>query len=366
MQSTVKANKAVKNNALLNIQRNLDIARKALICGICKNVLQKPVILPCFKTVCELHLKNMKGLDCVLCQGWHAIPPEGFSENLMAKNKVDSQSYLSDEEKKWRAELDSSNSDFACLFERLELREPELEIFLYDYFAELRIKMDIHREEIKIEIDNIHERMLLQLNAYEKNCKEKLQLTNETLANLNKQASLDKFKEKCEHEFFKSSHSDVANFKLLKNEQNARASNLKSSAQNFEYLKLAIDNYSFHPCVFTEKTLFGELKINDYDIDEIHKLMRLFVNINCAKCDSNLCVTAANIFCSIKEGLKNSFTNQVGIEHTIITVYKLDNYDQELIVKCGKAHTKESLRNCRTCKFWPPDMGNSWFTGKIS
>ena len=62
MQSTVKANKAVKNNALLNIQRNLDTARKALICGICKNVLQKPVILPCFKTVCELHLKNIKSL----------------------------------------------------------------------------------------------------------------------------------------------------------------------------------------------------------------------------------------------------------------------------------------------------------------
>ena len=57
---------------------------KLLECDYCKLILEKPVTLPCGKTLCQHHLEdtNENKYSCTFCLGEeHQIPKNGFKLN---------------------------------------------------------------------------------------------------------------------------------------------------------------------------------------------------------------------------------------------------------------------------------------------
>jgi len=58
-------------------------------CKVCKGVLVDPILLPCGETVCKAHTDEIRKGKCMLCDGSHIVPKEGFLENRIVKDMLE-------------------------------------------------------------------------------------------------------------------------------------------------------------------------------------------------------------------------------------------------------------------------------------
>ena len=131
------------------------MSSKQLICQFtgCKLILENPVTMPCSNSICKHHLEQVEQSDhkynCFLCQEQHEIPINGFSINksldLMIQNYYESDP-IRKKIMKLFVELNNSVKEYNSIIPG---------VYIYDYFAEIRNQVDLHREEL---IKKIYER----------------------------------------------------------------------------------------------------------------------------------------------------------------------------------------------------------------
>jgi hypothetical protein len=89
---------------------------------------------------------------------------------------VESQSYLSGEEKRLKQKLEESIRKFFEFYDEFQLNRTKLDLDVFEHFQEMRFQIDEHRERIKERIDHIALAMVDQTKKYEalylKNIKE--------------------------------------------------------------------------------------------------------------------------------------------------------------------------------------------------
>ena len=143
----------------------IDKLKSLFVCQLCKCQYEKPIILPCGEIICEKDLdifyKNQDSIkNCKFCDKEHSK-----SSKIPAKQTIK------------LMELGSHQIDFGKTFEygKNVLRDLDRTIrdyeqinndpnnYIYNYFNDLKNQCDIKREEIKMEIDNHFDNLLLEI-----------------------------------------------------------------------------------------------------------------------------------------------------------------------------------------------------------
>jgi len=206
----------------------------ALICRFknCNKFFKDPILLPCYESICNNHLKDIKEdkFNCVFCKKDHQIPENGF---LLQKSLIDILNlnfHLTDQGKEAKKVL----KELEKCIEDIEMINNDPENYIFEYFLNIRNKIDLERERLKLSIDMISDQLMIKLNDYQKECK----LNLDKIKQLNKQTQIDlnKLKQQTSdwQEMLRSPKLEDQNIKTIKNEIDQ---NLNKPLEVFEELK---------------------------------------------------------------------------------------------------------------------------------
>ena len=125
--------------------------KSELICNICKLILKDPVLLPCLSVVCGKHLHDditKSGvIMCLKCDKEFKLPESGFPPNEVVANIIAKEYHLNDKEKAIKRSIQDMIRKLEQLQEDLKQKHHEdLEANNFNYFSEIRRKIDIQRE----------------------------------------------------------------------------------------------------------------------------------------------------------------------------------------------------------------------------
>ena len=200
----------------------------------CNKFFHIPIRLPCDNTLCQSHIKelyedkeNMSSIRCYFCNSVHSLSENDgyFPINYDLKKLLDLNLHLSEKHKNVKIlneKLDKLTNEIKCV-------KTQPDLFVYDYFAELRKKIDIHREKLKYEIDQISEEMIDKLKLLENECNSNLK-----------------------------EHVEIFNDKIEKKENNQFIDEIRKPNLNEEKLNELYEE--INKCINENETLFEILK----------------------------------------------------------------------------------------------------------
>ena len=211
-----------------------------LVCQICNSIYEKPVIIPCQKTICKSHLCDSSGLlrdsfECIFCKTSHKIPPiKGFSPNYPLQQQVESNIYLSESELKLKFELDKSLKISENTNEKLENAEETMR----KYFINIKIKINSHRDHLKSQIDKQAEKTLEKANEIEAKFKQ--------IINSKKAKFYDSEAAKLNLEFeFRKSDVEIVKLENFREELNRKILELDESLKDL--IDISLKSCFFEP-----------------------------------------------------------------------------------------------------------------------
>ena len=140
----------------------------SLICELdcCKLILENPVTLLCGNTLCKEHFDKFNDkFICYFCKKEHQVPEDGFVINKTTNNIINNYINMNPLRKK----IKESFEELSESIEEYEKIEPDG--YVFDYFSDKRNKVDLHREELKKEIDQKSDEIIQQLKEKEEECK---------------------------------------------------------------------------------------------------------------------------------------------------------------------------------------------------
>lgn len=213
----------------------------------CELIYENPITLPCGNSMCKSHLDQYNcNFKCYFCNDEHEIPENGFSINKTIIKMIDSIIESNPIRKKINESFEKINESIS------EYENLHPDVYIYEYFEDIRLKVDLHREELKKEIDEKSDEIIKKLKDKEEKCKsnsvnvEKIKLKNMnssfTLKNMFRVPNLTK-KE------LNNLTSKINNqLKFIQNELN-------------KYKKSLLLNESIKFDKFEKSSLFGELLV---------------------------------------------------------------------------------------------------------
>ena len=144
--------------------------RNFLDCDICNKLLIDPVLTLCGFTVCKSHVDEYEeSFQCDLCQSKHTVPKEGFISSRRLQDALSIQlntlelTPVYDECKKVIGE---AQKDVA----QIESIDKDPENYIYEYFEDIKRKVDLRREYLKERIDKYSDETIESINIAQSNC----------------------------------------------------------------------------------------------------------------------------------------------------------------------------------------------------
>ena len=152
-----------------------DRMKRLIICKLCHETLEGPIILPCGKTICSKHLLNeTNNFKCNLCENSHDKTLDKFPVNQTVNELLQ----ICDE----YVDLNSINlgKEYNLAKEKLKhlndlINESELLIkdpafYINDYFSKLRNEVDLSKDQKIQDIVQKHEEIINELKEIELKC----------------------------------------------------------------------------------------------------------------------------------------------------------------------------------------------------
>ena len=152
-----------------------DRLKRLIICKLCHETLEDPIILPCFKTICSKHLlKETNNFKCGLCDNFH----DKTFDMLPANEELNELLKICDD----YVNLNSIDlgPDYKLAKEKLKylndlIKESELLIrdpafYINDYFTKLRNEIDLSKEQQIEDIEQKYEQIINELKEKERKC----------------------------------------------------------------------------------------------------------------------------------------------------------------------------------------------------
>ena len=186
--------------------------KSTLTCSYCSKILKDPIKLPCKGNLCKEHLTEksvikQNRIKCAKCKQEFEVVDNEFKLNNFIKKQLDDHVYLSDAEFVLKKQIQDSFGKFFQMYEQFALNKTTFDLDIHNHFQETRFKLDEHREELKVKIDNIYMTMIDKTKkleaAYLKNLKDKLE------------ASLESFETKSLEQSLKETEDTFRNPNLL-------------------------------------------------------------------------------------------------------------------------------------------------------
>ena len=246
------------------------ISKTHLTCSNCRKIFIDPIKLPCDHSICSHHINNanalihkqIKCVDC--CQIFDAFKAKEFESNTLLKEYLINESYLSDEEKCLRQQMESFLNEFFKQFDQFMASKNDLDLNCFNFFQELRFRIDLHREitpkvyTISL-FNHIYQtafEMIEQIQSYEK------WFINEINSKLF--VSFKSLEEEmtCLNETFRDPNLTIEKLKQMILKQNEAMLDLKSKIKEVNNFKEHFKTNMFIPCF--DWIDFGQLYLFKY------------------------------------------------------------------------------------------------------
>jgi WD40 repeat protein len=132
----------------------------------CKLILENPIVLPCGFSLCKQHLENVNHkFNCFFCNDEHEkLTENGFLMSKTINSIIDEYFQVNPVMIEIKESFDKLNESIK------EYEKIDPDVYIYDYFAEIRNKVDLHREELIKEINYISNEIIKQLKDKEEKC----------------------------------------------------------------------------------------------------------------------------------------------------------------------------------------------------
>jgi WD40 repeat protein len=215
--------------------------------------------LPCLcASVCRAHLSDKTSkngiIDCLACQNRFQIKTFNFEQDLAAKALVDSDAFLTSDEKESKQSLLELTYQRQVLYDKFTSELNGFEVYNFDYFQEKNRIIEIQREELKRKIDKMSNEMV-ELNkkaqASFQRQRDKLK-TNEPLFDVKSQ-------EKSLIDHFRKIDLTSETTIQLKEEQQRQINVIEDKLERINRLKGQVNSCGFTPNPEFSKSNFGSL-----------------------------------------------------------------------------------------------------------
>ena len=264
------------NHHVLNLNKKTRkpqkmVGKKDLVCKICvRKILKQPISLPCScTTICKEHVDDATrtetpaSITCPACQKSFSIPKEGFKEDFKVKTQLKRDAFLNIEEKRLKKHLEKCLKDLSTMVKSINLAVTVFPVTQYDHFANVRREIDLRRENLIRQINDLSDDLILQVKEAEKEFKLNVENTMDFSTDVD--FNLDKEKESLA-EFFRSSNLNIESVHRLKRENDAKLSELQAKLDRFKQFELnlqknkfkVMETFSFEKKPFS----FGKLSTN--------------------------------------------------------------------------------------------------------
>ena len=244
----------------------LDISKmnikQELTCNYCNEIFQNPILLTCCnENICKAHIEELisssssSEFTCPLCNGENPNSKLNFNKFM--------QKMLENELHKFKIDAKHKNvfNNLRNEIENLDTIVINAESIIFDEMSELKRQVDLDREQLKMEIDELADGLIQQLQVYEDKFKAEYK-KNFELENLNSLAESSRIHL---NEYEKVLSSFSAN-KEGQDEKKKQSENLirliqtkKKRAKNALFSNLLI---KYRPVETKKEDLFGRLVVN--------------------------------------------------------------------------------------------------------
>lgn len=132
-------------------------------CEYCSKLLVKPITLPCGASICESHLDQIiKGL-CKFCDELHPKGPYQVNRKLNKLIELEVNSI------KMSPKFDACKKSIDKAKEFVDkIENPEN--FIYEHFQQIKLNVDLRREELKLQIEDYSNEILCKIDQTQKDC----------------------------------------------------------------------------------------------------------------------------------------------------------------------------------------------------
>ena len=239
-----------------------------LVCPICQKILNEPVQLPCFCTICNAHLTDQtvskEGfIKCVTCKEDFDVANSRCKENKLAKILLEGDGHLTEPEK--AAKLNILNTFERIMAMQNQLRNTNdqglIELNCFEHFGEIKRKLDIQREVLKAQVDDLSQCETRKTERNDKFFRQKLaELREMRDFNMSNQRHiLD--------DEFRNVNLDITHVVRLKEESQSILALLKTKMAELNQLTNQIRACRFEanskPVV---KSTYGQMKFREYKV----------------------------------------------------------------------------------------------------
>jgi hypothetical protein len=144
--------------------------KQNFICPHCNKIFKHPILLPCYDTICEHHLRekmilNKRSIECKKCKKTFNLDDLKYGPNKQLQSLLDNDIHLNDEEKSLKNALLESCANFDQMSQKYHDLDSES---IKAHFDRLRRQLDERRESLKGKIDEIY----LEMTERTTNCEE--------------------------------------------------------------------------------------------------------------------------------------------------------------------------------------------------
>jgi hypothetical protein len=146
--------------------------KEELTCKLCNEIYKSPISLNCGDSLCKHHIEELVSnnstnkLLCPICNKENLI--NDFDVNKLIEKLIKKELHGFEFEPKYLATLKNLKMEKEKLTSIL--KDPEN--FIYEEISELKRQVDLDRERLKKEIDDLADDLIKQLESYEKKFKE--------------------------------------------------------------------------------------------------------------------------------------------------------------------------------------------------
>lgn len=147
----------------------MDKILNALKCPTCSKTLSVPVLLPCGHMICQIHTQvSDEKILCPECEIYH--PNKVFTIAKAFESIIDSQLSSIDFGLKHKQSLNACN-ELKKQLDKNDWLLNDLNYHIYETIDEMKTKVFLKRECLKLRIDEISQKLVDYLEKYEERCK---------------------------------------------------------------------------------------------------------------------------------------------------------------------------------------------------
>ena len=236
----------------------IDKIKHLFDCDLCHELLVDPITLVCGNNACKKHIdmpKETTSFKCGICHDEHLIPKRGFALNKRMQDGLEIQLNalkLVPAYDECKVEIQKANENV----DKIESLRKNSEIYIYEYFEDIKRQVDIRRENLKNQIDKYSDEVIQLIEKSQLNY---IQLSKE--ANVIT-ANIDEYKESLDYFIYQFDTLDINDkkFENIKISISVLNNNFKDIISNYQKSLLSNNEYSFNINEMPIQSVFGSFK----------------------------------------------------------------------------------------------------------